>query len=265
MFKRLVQGGSGIAFGAVLGASIATGISLVAAHGGDTTKIHGCITNFGAPVSGAGAIRIVRADQTCGPNETALDWNQQGVAGVAGPQGPQGDPGAAGPPGAAGATGPAGPPGPAGAIGPAGPPGSAGAIGPAGPPGSAGATGPAGPPGSAGATGPAGPPGATGAQGPAGNSLLATHFGQNIGGGGGRAAVDCMLGEVRLTGANFAYGLPADGRLLPISQNTALFSLYGTTYGGDGSTTFALPNLTAITPNFMVYSVCDNGIYPSRS
>ena len=35
----------------------------------------------------------------------------------------------------------------------------------------------------------------------------------------------------------------ADGQLLPISQYTALFSLYGTTYGGDGRTTFALPDL----------------------
>jgi microcystin-dependent protein len=36
---------------------------------------------------------------------------------------------------------------------------------------------------------------------------------------------------------------PADGRLLPISQNSALFALIGTTYGGDGQTTFALPDL----------------------
>src|SRR5262249_60270128 len=37
--------------------------------------------------------------------------------------------------------------------------------------------------------------------------------------------------------------LPADGRLLPINQNTALFALLGTTYGGNGMTTFALPDL----------------------
>lgn len=37
----------------------------------------------------------------------------------------------------------------------------------------------------------------------------------------------------------------ADGRLLPIAQNTALFSIFGTIYGGDGRTTFALPNLQA--------------------
>lgn len=40
----------------------------------------------------------------------------------------------------------------------------------------------------------------------------------------------------------------ADGRLLPIAQNTALFSLLGTTYGGDGRTTFALPDLRGRAP-----------------
>jgi len=39
-----------------------------------------------------------------------------------------------------------------------------------------------------------------------------------------------------------------DGQLMPISQNTALFSLLGTTYGGDGKSTFALPNLQGSVP-----------------
>jgi len=39
-----------------------------------------------------------------------------------------------------------------------------------------------------------------------------------------------------------------DGQLLPISQNTALFSLIGTSYGGDGRSTFGLPNLKGRTP-----------------
>jgi microcystin-dependent protein len=52
------------------------------------------------------------------------------------------------------------------------------------------------------------------------------------------------IGEIRWFAPNFqprnwAY---CDGRLLPISQNTALFSILGTTYGGDGITTFALPD-----------------------
>jgi microcystin-dependent protein len=53
------------------------------------------------------------------------------------------------------------------------------------------------------------------------------------------------VGEIRLVGFSFApYGWQiAAGQLLPIQQNTALFSLLGTFYGGDGIKTFALPNL----------------------
>ncbi len=58
-------------------------------------------------------------------------------------------------------------------------------------------------------------------------------------------------------------GLPADGRLLSIALNSALFSLMGTTYGGNGSTNYALPDLRAAAPNGLTYTVCDQGIYPS--
>ena len=53
------------------------------------------------------------------------------------------------------------------------------------------------------------------------------------------------LGEIVTVGFNFCPRgtLEADGRLLPINQNQALFSLLGTMYGGDGRTTFALPDL----------------------
>ncbi|MDN3202503.1 phage tail protein [Algoriphagus sediminis] len=53
------------------------------------------------------------------------------------------------------------------------------------------------------------------------------------------------IGEIRLFGGNFPPRNWADcsGQLLPISQNTALFSILGTIYGGDGRTTFALPDL----------------------
>ncbi|WP_232314757.1 phage tail protein [Sphingopyxis sp. QXT-31] len=53
------------------------------------------------------------------------------------------------------------------------------------------------------------------------------------------------LGEVMKFGGNFCPrgSAEANGQLLSIAQNTALFSLYGTTYGGDGQTTFALPNM----------------------
>jgi microcystin-dependent protein len=59
---------------------------------------------------------------------------------------------------------------------------------------------------------------------------------------------DQFIGEIRTFGFNFApVGWAAcDGQILPISQNTALFSLLGTSYGGDGVTTFALPNLQGI-------------------
>ncbi|MEO8362250.1 MAG: tail fiber protein [Vicinamibacteria bacterium] len=58
------------------------------------------------------------------------------------------------------------------------------------------------------------------------------------------------LGEVKMVGFNFAprgYAM-CNGQFLPINQNTALFSLLGTTYGGNGTTTFALPNLQSRTP-----------------
>jgi len=65
------------------------------------------------------------------------------------------------------------------------------------------------------------------------------------GGGGSVDPNTPYLGEVMAFAGNFAPGgwLFCNGQLLPISQNQALFSLLGTTYGGDGETTFALPNL----------------------
>lgn len=54
-----------------------------------------------------------------------------------------------------------------------------------------------------------------------------------------------FIGQIYLAGYNFAQRGFAfcDGQLLPISSNTALFSLLGTMYGGDGRTTFGLPDL----------------------
>lgn len=56
---------------------------------------------------------------------------------------------------------------------------------------------------------------------------------------------DPFVAEIRIFPFNFAPKGWAfcDGQILPISQNTALFSLLGTNYGGDGKSTFALPNL----------------------
>ncbi len=61
---------------------------------------------------------------------------------------------------------------------------------------------------------------------------------------------DPFLAEIRIFAGNFAprgWAL-CNGQLMPISQNTALFSLLGTTYGGDGRVTFALPNLQQQVP-----------------
>lgn len=59
-----------------------------------------------------------------------------------------------------------------------------------------------------------------------------------------------FLAEVRMVGFNFAPRGWAfcDGQILPINQNQSLFSLLGTTYGGDGRTSFALPDLRGRTP-----------------
>lgn len=59
-----------------------------------------------------------------------------------------------------------------------------------------------------------------------------------------------FVGEIKMFGGNFAprqYAL-CNGQLIPISQNTALFSLLGTNFGGDGKTTFALPDLRGRVP-----------------
>ena len=62
--------------------------------------------------------------------------------------------------------------------------------------------------------------------------------------------MDPFVGEIRIFAGNFPPRGWAfcEGQLLPISQNTALFSLLGTYYGGDGKTTFALPNLQGTAP-----------------
>jgi microcystin-dependent protein len=59
-----------------------------------------------------------------------------------------------------------------------------------------------------------------------------------------------FVAEIRIFGFNFPPKGWAfcDGQLLPISQNTALFSLLGTTYGGDGKSTFALPDMQGKAP-----------------
>jgi microcystin-dependent protein len=73
-----------------------------------------------------------------------------------------------------------------------------------------------------------------------------------------------ILGMIFMFGGNFApVGFAAcDGKLLSIAQNTALFSVIGTTYGGDGIHNFALPKLTG--PDGAIYVIATRGIFPSR-
>ena len=72
---------------------------------------------------------------------------------------------------------------------------------------------------------------------------------------------DPFVAEIRIFPYNFApkgWAL-CDGQLLPIAQNTALFSLLGTTYGGNGQTTFALPDLRGRAP---IHSGTGPGLSP---
>ena len=115
--------------------------------------------------------------------------------------------------------------------------------------------------------GPQGPPGPQGPAGPAdpATSAFADRFGTDTGGATAGSGAPCTLGEVLLTASRMktAGGLPANGQLLPIDGNEALFQLLGTTYGGDGGATFALPDLRAVAPDHMTYSICTEGVWPA--
>jgi microcystin-dependent protein len=77
------------------------------------------------------------------------------------------------------------------------------------------------------------------------------------------------LGSIVLVGFNFepTGWFFCNGQILPINQYNALFALLGTTYGGDGQTTFALPKLNAgALQQGLNYIICANsGIFPQRS
>ena len=76
-----------------------------------------------------------------------------------------------------------------------------------------------------------------------------------------------FIGQIELFAFNFApQGWAAcEGQLLPINQETALFSLLGTTFGGNGQTTFALPDLRGKAPSDgLAYYIALQGIYPPR-
>jgi len=75
------------------------------------------------------------------------------------------------------------------------------------------------------------------------------------------------VGEIKIFPATVPPNgwLPCDGRLLPIAQNPALFSLLGNSYGGDGKTTFGLPNIPmpAIVQGLQGF-ICQLGVWPTK-
>lgn len=79
--------------------------------------------------------------------------------------------------------------------------------------------------------------------------------------------MDYLLGQILLFPYDFApMGfMLCNGAVLPIIQNQALYSLLGGQFGGNGSTTFAIPNLANTSPVAgMEYYICVSGIYPPR-
>jgi hypothetical protein len=85
--------------------------------------------------------------------------------------------------------------------------------------------------------------------------------------GSGTPTEACMLGEVRLfAGTRAPNGWAwADGDLVPVQGNVSLFSVIGTQYGGDGQSTFALPDMRGIEPAGARYMVCHTGVFPQSS
>jgi hypothetical protein len=244
-----------LGIGGAIVLTIGGGTAYAAFAGGPVSSsgvISGCYTT--QALNGSHVFVLQDAGTKCPKGTTPISWSQTGPAGPAGPAG------ATGP---AGTTGPAGPEGPAGQQGAAGTGAMVSSLQPGDPNcasggasitdgnnnvayacnGAAGTIGPAGPEGPAGATGPQGPAG------PAGTSSL---FGSNsidfYQGSG--STEPCTLGSIILNAAmpypsNY---LPADGTLLPIDSYTALYSLIGTNYGGDG--------------NDVQYLICVLGVYP---
>lgn len=82
-----------------------------------------------------------------------------------------------------------------------------------------------------------------------------------------RAQVTPYYGQIAVMGTNFCPvgWARADGSLLSIADNDALFSLLGTKYGGDGQTTFALPKIAVVEGTGQTTSVCIalEGMYPT--
>ena len=216
------------------------------------------LTGSAGPAGAAGPVGPIGLTGPAGPAGATGPAGPTGLTGSAGPAGATGPAGPTGLTGSAGPAGATGPAGPIGLTGSAGPAGATGPIGPIGPAGAAGATGPAGPTGPTGVTGATGPAGPAGPPGPPD-----ARFGTNTQQGISSFGLTCTIGEIKLSAGNAAAGIPANGQLLSIAQNPSLFQILGTTYGGDGQTTFALPDLRSAAPNGLTYTICDDGVFPS--
>ncbi|MDA3898752.1 MAG: tail fiber protein [Desulfobacteraceae bacterium] len=225
-----------------------------------------------------GSSYICRADHTSSvtnepPDPDTNTWDlvvekgDEGPQGVQGPQGETGLTGPEGPQGVQGEIGPIGLTGPAGPQGLQGPQGEQGIQGSAGPIGLQGATGLKGDTGDTGPQGVTGPAGPIGPQGPVGETgdnvispirtddnmqpyLALNYIIATVGVFPSRSSANPFIAEIILFAGNFAPRGWAfcNGQLLAISSNTALFSLIGTTYGGDGRTSFGLPDLRGRVP-----------------
>jgi hypothetical protein len=106
--------------------------------------------------------------------------------------------------------------------------------------------------------GPAGPAGTTGILGAKTNAAKTATAGTQT---------TCYVGQVLLVAGRTAPPgtLAASGQTLLITDYLALFSLLGTEYGGNGTTTFKLPDLRKAAPDGLTYSVCVAGLFPSSS
>ncbi len=218
------------------------------------------LTGATGPQGPVGATGPMGPTGLTGPAGPMGSMGPQGMMGLMGPMGPQGPAGPIGSQGLSGATGPMGP------MGPAGPIGATGATG---------ATGPAGPAGATGAQGPAGTgltPGTSNGNvkmwDASGNNWVNKNLSTGNTGGGQSFSnmqpylalnycialygifpsyngADPFIAEIMLFAGNFAPNNYAfcNGQLLSIAQNSALFALLGTNYGGDGQVTFGVPDL----------------------
>jgi hypothetical protein len=254
--------------------TVAAYLALFAALGGSayavtsstpTGVLKACVSNQ------TGAMRLLRHGG-CKSSERMVSWNITGPAGPGGPAGP------AGATGAQGSQGVQGPPGPTGTVetsnfytkaesdsrylptgGTAADSSDLGGV-----PASGYLTSTATAANSSELGG--SPASAFESSGNFGNSSLP--FGQ-----GNETGATCTVGEVVLdAGVVYANNwLPADGQVIPISGNTALFSIVGTIYGGNGTTNFALPNLSYLAPHSQgngssapQYIICVSGTFPGE-